>query len=182
MKEGDYIDKIYWLWISRLKFMYYEVFESLMERYKSIKCIWNLSYKDLCSCEFLSMQQIKELTCKEYKSGLELYSNYMKEHEIQMVTCFENQYPQKLRFIRNRPIVLFYKGNIEIANEKSIAIVGSRACSQYGRKCSEIFSRKIVEQGINIVSGLAVGIDAVAHVSTLNCGGRAIAVIRKWVR
>lgn len=69
------------------------------------------------------------------------------------------------------------EGNKEILNSKSISIIGSRACSEEGRKIARIFARDISYQNLTIVSGMAVGIDTAAHIGTLDAGGHTIAVL-----
>jgi len=174
---GDKIDTIYWLWISKMKYMYFEIFDQLIKRYKSLETIWNLSYNDFVKCEFLNNNQILELSNYDNKKNLEKIVKYMEKNCIGIIDCYQKIYPIKLRNIRNRPIVLFYKGNINLINQKSIGMVGSRACSVYGRMCAEYFANEISKRGINIVSGLAVGIDSIAHIATLNNRGNTIGVM-----
>ena len=68
-------------------------------------------------------------------------------------------------------------GNIDLLNTKSIAIVGSRKSTVKGEKIAKIFSKDIVNQGINTISGMALGIDTVVHQSTVEIGGKTIAVL-----
>lgn len=173
----DYIDTIYWLWISKMKYMYFEIFDKLIKKYGSIRNVWALDYNELSQCEFLTNNQVAELCNYEYKKNLQVYIEYMEKNCIGVVNCYSEKYPGKLNFIRNKPILLFYKGNIDIANKEAVAIVGSRECSVYGRKCAEHFASEISKRGINVISGLALGIDSVAHITALNKHGNTIAVV-----
>ena len=85
----------------------------------------------------------------------------------------DNEYPKRLKEINNPPKTLYADGNIEILNNKSIAVIGSRNMSSYGEK----IVKDLVESGVCIVSGMAVGIDAVAHRTCLENGGKTIAVL-----
>lgn len=86
-------------------------------------------------------------------------------------------YPEKLRKIKDPPEKLFFKGNINLLSENSIAIVGSRNLSEYGRKNEKKFVKDIALMDITVVSGMALGADKVAHEETLNVNGKTIAVM-----
>ena len=86
-------------------------------------------------------------------------------------------YPERLRNIKNPPSRLYVEGNIEILNEIGIAVIGSRTNTQYGEKMCKKFVKNLVEYNFNIISGLAMGIDSIAHKACLKKGGKTIAVL-----
>ena len=86
-------------------------------------------------------------------------------------------YPERLRLIPNAPNKLYVEGNLENLNTICIGVVGSRNCTQYGEKWCKRFVKELVKNNITIVSGMAVGIDAIAHKTALNYGGKTIAVL-----
>lgn len=86
-------------------------------------------------------------------------------------------YPEKLRYIKEPPSRLYVEGNVEILNDIGIAVIGSRTNTQYGEKMCKKFVRELVEYNVNIISGLAFGIDSIAHKSCLKNGGKTIAVL-----
>lgn len=88
-----------------------------------------------------------------------------------------SQYPDALRKIKNPPKQLYLEGNIELLNKNSIAIIGSRNCSENGKILGKKFAKELVEQGLTIISGMAKGIDSHAHIETLNNKGNTIAVL-----
>ena len=88
-----------------------------------------------------------------------------------------NLYPEKLRYIKNPPSRLYVDGNKEMLNEIGIAVIGSRTNTQYGEKMCKKFVKNLVEYNINIISGLALGIDSIAHKTCLKNGGKTIAVL-----
>ena len=88
-----------------------------------------------------------------------------------------NLYPDKLRSMENPPKFLYLEGNTQLLNSKSIAIVGSRNCSENGKKIAQKFSTELSSSGITIISGLALGIDTVAHTYSYNKKGKTIAVL-----
>lgn len=88
-----------------------------------------------------------------------------------------DSYPERLRYINNPPTRLYVKGNVEILNEIGISVIGSRTNTQYGEKMCKTFVKELVEYDINIISGLAIGIDSIAHKTCLKNAGKTIAVL-----
>lgn len=108
--------------------------------------------------------------------------------QIEEITINSEDYPEKLRYIDNPPIKLYVLGNKKILNKKAIAIVGTRKCTRYGEKCAFEFSKELTLRGLNIISGLALGIDTYAHlgnvktlenqfISNNNSIGKTIAIL-----
>lgn len=89
----------------------------------------------------------------------------------------EKEFPEKLKNIK--PIIkqIYIEGNINNLNEFGIAIIGSRNSSKEGEKITKEFTKKLTQKGINIISGMAVGIDSIAHTTCLQNGGKTIAVL-----
>lgn len=86
-------------------------------------------------------------------------------------------YPSILKHIKNPPKYLYCNGNINLLESPGIAIIGSRVCTNYGKRIAIEFSKGLSEYGITIVSGMAKGIDSFAHNGALEAGGNTIAVI-----
>ena len=86
-------------------------------------------------------------------------------------------YPKKLKGIPNPPEELYVDGNLENLNSSCLAVIGSRNCTEYGEKWCKYFVKELVQYGITIVSGMALGIDSIAHKTALKHGGRTIAVL-----
>lgn len=167
----------YWVWLSRLYKIGAKKQNELIKRYKTPKKIWDLSEKELNKIEFLNKTDIEMILNKEYKENINKYIEYMNKNEIELITIEDKKYPEKLKNIYDSPIALYIKGNKEILNDKSIAIVGSRNCSKYGALCAKEFADKLSKNNIIIVSGLARGIDTYSHTGTLKKESAAIAVV-----
>ena len=86
-------------------------------------------------------------------------------------------YPSKLKEIKNPPKKLFLRGNLEILQNNSIAIVGSRECTSYGFYEAYEFAKELSKKGICVISGLAQGIDTAAHLGAMHQKGKTIAVL-----
>lgn len=100
----------------------------------------------------------------------------LKASGISYLCLYQKKYPELLKEIYDPPPVLYVRGNISILNQPSIAIVGSRQASMYGKKCTEHFSEYLAERNWVINSGLAYGIDSWAHQAALGTGS-SIAVL-----
>ncbi len=99
-----------------------------------------------------------------------------KEHS-HIITLGDAQYPEKLLQISSPPIILYALGNLQLLKQPSIAIVGSRNATPQGEKNAESFSKDLCDQGLCIISGLALGIDGAAHRGALKSNGATIAVV-----
>ena len=95
----------------------------------------------------------------------------------QIITLWDENYPESLSKIYDPPPFLFVSGSIEHNDKYALAIVGTRHPTPYGKLIAERFAQELVEKGITIVSGLARGIDTIAHHTAVNAFGRTIAVI-----
>ncbi len=104
---------------------------------------------------------------------LELINKY----GCQVLTLYDDAYPQLLKEIDSPPLVLYIKGELTSEDALSIALVGSRNAKDYGRKVSYRLSYQLAQRGLTVISGLAKGIDTSAHRGALEAGGRTIAVM-----
>ena len=94
------------------------------------------------------------------------------------IISIENElYPEQLKHIKRPPQILYVLGNEKILNNKSLSIIGSRNATNYGREIARKFAKNIAKQGINIVSGMAKGIDSEAHLGAIEARGNTIAVL-----
>ena len=101
----------------------------------------------------------------------------MEKYKIDIISIEDKEYPLNLVTIYNPPICLYIKGNEQIFKNKSIGIIGCRECSEYGKEIAQKFSYNLALNKINIVSGLARGIDSEAHWGATYCKGLTTAVL-----
>lgn len=97
--------------------------------------------------------------------------------EIEEISINDKEYPMRLRYIKKPPEKLYVLGNKEILNDEGIAVVGSRDCTDEGRRNARFFAANIANAGLTVISGLAKGIDAEAHRGALEANGKTIAVV-----
>lgn len=96
---------------------------------------------------------------------------------MRVIDFKDENYPQNLKRLGNPPIRLYVQGNINILNQNCIAVIGTRECSEYGRKWCEKFVKELLEYDLVIISGMAKGVDTIAHKTALKYGGKTIAVL-----
>lgn len=101
----------------------------------------------------------------------------IKKSGVDMIMFGDPKYPPLLAQIYDAPVLFFYRGQLPIADELLIAIVGTRSASRYGQAAAVTLTRALAAEGLGIVSGLARGIDAIAHETTLEVGGKTIGVL-----
>ena len=94
-----------------------------------------------------------------------------------LITLSDSDYPRRLRQIFDPPPILYVLGNFSDAVDRTIAIVGTRLTTAYGRQATEHFTGTLIQRGFTVVSGLARGVDTVAHRTALACAGHTVAVI-----
>jgi DNA processing protein len=105
----------------------------------------------------------------------------MEEYDVRVVTFWDEDYPENLKNIFDPPAYLFVRGTLSESDRYSVALVGTRECTPYGRWITETLARELALRGITIVSGLARGIDTIAHRTAVTNGGRTIAVLGSGV-
>jgi DNA processing protein len=113
--------------------------------------------------------------------NLEQYIANLQAQGIQILTWDDPAYPAHLKQIDQPPPVLYLKGEIVPEDTWAVAIVGTRAVTAYGRQVTEEIATTLAHNGVTIVSGLARGVDAVAHSAALKAGGRTLAVLGSGV-
>lgn len=171
----------YWIWLSRIEGLNPKVLNNLLKKYKNPKVLWNKTKDDLIE-DGIKESYAKEITNSIYKQNLDKYLKYMTENHIQWITIYDKDYPQKLKEIYDAPVVIYVKGNKEILKEKSLSIVGCRNCTKYGGDVARKLAYNLSLNNINIVSGLAKGIDSFAHIGAIEAKGKTVAVVRMRIR
>lgn len=101
----------------------------------------------------------------------------LNDENASLITIYDECYPKRLKEIDGAPSILYYKGTLDGIDNLSISIVGSRKATSYGKWAAEKFASELATFGVNIVSGLAAGIDSVAHRSALKSGAKTVGII-----
>lgn len=125
----------------------------------------------------------KEIAAIEQSKRADWEAAYgkMTEKGVYFVSTEDKEFPEKLRKIPDAPYSIYYKGKLPDADRRSAAIVGARMCSPYGQAAARKIGETLAKAGIQVISGLAKGIDSAGHVGTLSGGGTTFAVLGSGV-
>lgn len=149
----------------------------IVAHYGSARRIWELEDKDILQDRWLNSRQKKHLT--ELRRRFDIVPEWqrLKEKGIKAVSCGERAYPGRLMEIPDKPFLLYYKGGLPEDTRPCVAIIGARMCSEYGKSAAVEFAAGLAGRGIQVVSGLADGIDGTAQRSALEHGGMSYGVL-----
>ena len=170
-------DNIYWIWTSRLPKIGTKTLQKLLKKYDTLENIYKLTQKELMSDKIIGENLIETILNEEYRKNLDKYIEYMEREKINIITVADKEYPEKLKQINDCPMYLYVKGNLDLLNKKSIAMVGSRKCTSYGKIVAKNISNKLAKNNFVVVSGLAKGIDTFSHIVALENEKSTIAVL-----
>lgn len=150
-------------------------FKVLVENFKSVREVWESSDKLLKQildpAVFEKFNKFRQSVDPE-KVLADIYRK-----DIKILTLLDKTYPEKLKEIFDPPPVLYIKGELKPEDNLALAVVGTRRITNYGREVTEILVRELASSGLTIVSGLARGVDSLAHKTALEVGSRTIAVL-----
>lgn len=152
-------------------------FADLLQKFGTVTSAWEASEEELK--EALG----KVLTAKFFsfrkQFSTENYLELLKKNSVEFITSKDKDYPTKLLDLPDPPFILYYKGDKRLLDVKvlKIGIVGTRMITSYGREITESFTNDLVYAGFITVSGLALGVDGLAHRATVEAGGKTIAVL-----
>ena len=157
-------NKKYWIWFSLIKGLGCVRKNKLLKIYGTPEEIYKLSKRELLKVDGIGEETVTNIIEAKNEKILNYHIKYMKENNIDIIHICEKSYPQILKQIYDAPVSLYIRGNKEILNGKNIGIVGCRECTDYGKKAAKYFAYNLSkEKSINIVSGLAKGVDSYAH-------------------
>jgi len=180
-------EKSYWLGFSCFSGIGPVKFNQIIKRFNSAKEAWFASKKDLEEALGEGLSTKFEVFRNSF--DLKAYANKLKEKQVRFLTIDDNKYPKLLKQSKKAPFVLYIKGEFDFnpstssgqVRPNTIGVVGARKITGYGREVTRIFCEELVLNGFTIVSGLALGVDAVAAQTALENGGKTIAVLGNGV-
>lgn len=124
---------------------------------------------------------LEEWIYRKNNVDLEKEQDYLVNNNISLCVFWDEDYPQTLFDIPDYPFCLFYKGSLPLPEIPSVAIIGSRSCSEYGIHMAKELGKAIANYGINVISGMARGIDGVSQRAALNAGGSSYGILGSGV-
>ena len=152
----------YKIWFSKLEISNkYKL--KLLKIFESIENIWNANESQLRAYGY-DDNLILKIFSDFYKEKLDVEFSILNREGIEIISIIDDIYPNRLKNIDNPPVQIYTKGNLKKIYEDNVAIIGSRNASEYGKNISRQIANELSLDGINIVSGLAIGIDKFAHI------------------
>lgn len=170
-------DKEYWFWLCNIQKIGCKKITMLLNKLGSPKEIFNSSSKEIKCISGVSDEDINEILVSRDKSKIQESYAKLNEKGIYFVTKEDNEFPEKLKYIDTPPYCLYIRGRLPVQDQKILAIVGARNCSDYGSSMAEYFAMELTKQGITVISGLAAGIDSYAHKGALKADGETYGVL-----
>jgi DNA processing protein len=155
-------------------------FDRLLSAFGTMRAAWEADDRSLAAV--LDRRSLEHLLAHRRSVEPEAEYGRLRTERIDVVTLRHERYPDLLREISAPPPVLFVRGEVTLSDRRAVAIVGTRRMSHYGREMARAIASDLARAGVTIVSGLARGIDGVAHSAALDAGGRTIAVMGNGVR
>jgi DNA processing protein len=150
---------------------------ALLERFGSAAAILRADAAQLATVPHIGEKLAHDFTRSLGKVDVESELARASEHGVHLRALGTPDYPASLANIPDPPHLLYVRGTLEARDANAVALVGSRKCTPYGRRMAERLATGLVRAGFTVVSGLARGIDGVAHRATLEAGGRTLAVL-----
>lgn len=172
------MNKLYDIWFQKLKLSIYDKIELL--RVSKVTDMQALYEADTISYSEWGLSRKGIETIQKSKAQINACHNIIvacQKEKVEMVGYFDENYPKLLKEIPDPPLVLYCKGNTDLLNKPSIAIVGTRQCTEQGDYMTKKLAMELTDEGFVVTSGMATGIDAVAHKSALINNGESIAVL-----
>jgi len=167
---------IYWLALHYLPGLGHRRSKKLLDFFGEPKGLFSASQKTMQELG-LKAETIQAILSKKWIKEAEEELKKIKTMGVEIITYSDQRYPVLLKQIADPPPFIYLKGEAQLLNTPSIAIVGARRASFYGSKTATNLATNLAELGITVVSGLARGIDAAAHQGALQAGGNTIAVL-----
>jgi DNA processing protein len=170
-------DIFYWLALGLIPGVGSVLFKRLLDRFKTPEAVFSAPMKELLRIEGLGEKVAREILNGPMEKRVEEESSLLGKVGGKIVTLKDDGYPRRLKDIYDPPALLYVRGELRREDTLAIAIVGSRKTSPYGRWITEKIGEDLARHGVTVVSGMARGIDSVAHMGALQGGGRTIAVL-----
>lgn len=166
------------IWLDMFDFLTYKKQDEILSVFDSPSQMFqDFSNSFDVLCKILTKAQFDKMVYAQNQQFLDSYILGFEAKGIKIVTFCSEAYPKQFLDYPEKPFILYCKGDLSLLKSKCVGIVGSRKVTRYGKDVTEKFARAIASSGVTIVSGLADGVDMIAHHGALDVGGKTIAVM-----
>ncbi|HJS20906.1 MAG TPA: DNA-processing protein DprA [Anaerolineales bacterium] len=173
-------EKKYWVGFNLIKGIGAVRMQALVQHFGDLESAWSAAPADLAEAG-LGLKLIERIVQARAQVDLDKVWARIEVQGIKILTWQDEAYPQRLKEIEQPPPVLYVRGDYLPDDLFAVAIVGTRRVSPYGRQITEELASYLAGNGITVISGLARGVDAIAHQTALKAGGRTISVLGSGV-
>lgn len=173
--KSELEQKVYAAWLDTIYWVAGAMKYRLLEAAGSVQKIYEMTEEQLVTVMGLRC-------CERFLQHRKRYTpqkvwNYLTDIGVSYTYCEASDFPGKLARIPDPPFGIFYKGELPDGTIPAVAMIGARKCSEYGRHMAETFAKGFAERGVNVISGMAAGIDGISQAAALKAGGRSYAVL-----
>jgi DNA processing protein len=172
--------KLYWIGFNLVKGIGAVRFRALLNAFGDVSEAWHASPQALRDTG-LSQKLVENMLLVRSQVSLDALWGSIERQGVTVLTWEDDLYPRRLKEIDQPPPVLYTRGELIETDEWAVAIVGTRRVTAYGRQVTEEVASVLARNGVTVVSGMARGIDTIAHRAALSAGGRTIAVLGSGV-
>ena len=169
-------EKQYWIWLTTICKIGNKKIKKLLIQYKTPKRIYDATFSELMQVDGIDTK-IANIIINSRKKEIIDQVEYIENNNIEIIPINSRYYPLLLRNIYDSPICLYIKGNKKILNNIGIGIIGSRMCTIEGARTAKKIAYDLAKNEINIISGLARGIDVSAHIGAIYAKKPTIAIL-----
>lgn len=166
----------YYLWLSCISSIELSEKHKLIKFFENPEGVWSASEKSFEKFG-INPRTISVVKDSKKKFDVEKVENKMFKEKVRYVSKTDTNYPEKLIEIEDAPFGLFYKGKLPKQHVPTVAVIGSRICSEYGKSITYKLVKELAERGVQIISGLAMGIDGYAHRAALSVNGKTFGIL-----
>lgn len=143
----------------------------------SSKRLYYMDKEELAGVKGISMKCAEDIVRKRQNWDLDAEYQKLLESGIDFIPWYSDRFPVRLKQVAGHPFAVFVLGDMPCDNRLSVALIGARNCSEYGRMMAKKLSSDLAGMGVQIVSGMAYGIDGISQTAALDAGGKTFAVL-----
>ena len=174
-KENWEEQQIYIYWLTSVEGIGSRTIEKLLQYAGNLKSVYEMNLPDMM--EIIPQSKAKALIYA--KTEYDIWERYEKLEKsgVSFYSVYHPDYPQRLKDIPDKPYGIYVEGKLPKERVPSVAVIGARQCSSYGRFMAEICGRELAGAGVNVISGMARGIDGISQKAALDAGGKTYAIL-----
>ncbi len=173
-------EKAYWVGFNLVRGVGAVRVRNLLDHFGKLEIAWDSPAGALISAG-LPARVVENFLVVRKQVNLDVVMKRVADSGVQVITWDDDAYPRRLKEIDQPPPLLFVRGSINVEDDWAVSVVGTRRVTPYGRQVASEIARYLAQNGVTVVSGLARGVDAIAHQTAMQAGGRTLAILGSGV-